>query len=229
MDEPLIPAVRRLRLPMAHRRYADIERSITTNEGDLTWQARPSSRWSATSSTTRSCASPLRVRPWPTSGRLHAAHLRQADQRVEGRRRAVPVLLGLATGGGERRRVAEQGHARRGPGPAEVAHVRDPRGREAHRLRDRGRRGRPVAEVRHRQGHPHPARSGGGGGYCGGGGRPADGGDPAVAARSAASDPWASSAAAGPLRAARASGAGSAAAPATTRGQLRASARRAPF
>ncbi len=35
--------------------------------------------------------------------------------------------------------------------------VRDPRGREAHGLRDRRRRGRPLAEVRHRQGHPHPA------------------------------------------------------------------------
>ena len=42
-------------------------------------------------------------------------------------------------------------------GRAQARVVRDPRGREAHRLRDRGRRGRPLAEVRHRQGHPHPA------------------------------------------------------------------------
>ena len=34
------------------------------------------------------------------------AHVRPADQRVEGRRDAVPALLGLAPGGGERRRVA---------------------------------------------------------------------------------------------------------------------------
>ena len=44
--------------------------------------------------------------------RVHPAHLRPADQRVEGRRGAVPDLLGLAAGGGERRRVAAAGHAR---------------------------------------------------------------------------------------------------------------------
>ena len=38
-------------------------------------------------------------------------------------------------------------------GPAAPAVVRDPRGREAHRRRARGRRGRPVAAVRHGQGH----------------------------------------------------------------------------
>ena len=40
-------------------------------------------------------------------------------------------------------------------GPPEVPPVRNPRGREAHRLRDRRRRGRSVAQVRHGQGHPH--------------------------------------------------------------------------
>ena len=49
---------------------------------------------------------PLGCRGRELPDRLDAAHLRPADQRVEGRRRAVPHLLGLAAGGGERRRVA---------------------------------------------------------------------------------------------------------------------------
>ena len=52
------------------------------------------------------------------------------------------------------------------------------RGREAHRLRDRGRGGRSVPEVRHRQGHPHPALRRWGRLRQGGGGAPAN-------------DPWA--------------------------------------
>ncbi len=69
-------------------------------------------------------------------------------------------------------------------GPPEVASVRNPRGREAHRLRDRRRRGRSLAEVRHGQGHPHHAlrrwrrvrRPQGGG--RGGGGQQGGGDDP---------------------------------------------------
>ena len=95
-------------------------------------------------------------------GGLDPAQLRQEHQRVGRRRGDVPALLHLAAGRGERRRVAAAGHAGRRPGPAQGPHLRDPRGREAHRLRDRGRRDRPVAEVRDRQGQPHqpPGRRG---------------------------------------------------------------------
>ena len=57
---------------------------------------------------------PVRCRGRLVHGRLHPAHLRPADQRVEGRRRAVPALLDLAAGGRERRRVAAARHAGRG-------------------------------------------------------------------------------------------------------------------
>ena len=67
-------------------------------------------------------------------------------------------------------------------GSAQGPLVRDPRGREAHGLRDRRRRGRPVAEVRHRQGR-QDHRSGGGGGYSGGAAGGGGGGN---------DDPWAS-------------------------------------
>ncbi len=42
---------------------------------------------------------------------VHAAHVRPPEQRVEGRRHAVPPLLDLAGGGRERRRVAHQAPA----------------------------------------------------------------------------------------------------------------------
>ena len=71
--------------------------------------------------------------------------VRPADQRVERRRHAVPALLGLAAGGRERRRVAAARHAGDRAGPAQAALLRDPRGREAHGLRDRRRRGRRRA------------------------------------------------------------------------------------
>ena len=72
--------------------------------------------------------------------------------------------------GRERRRVAHPRHAGDRVRAAQAAVVRDPRGREAHRRRARGRRDRPVAAVRHRQGQPGQPRSDGGGGGGGGGG-----------------------------------------------------------
>ena len=71
---------------------------------------------------------------------------------------ALPHLHRLAPGGRERRRVAPARHARHRPGPAQAAVVRDQGGREAHRLRDRRRRGRPEPAQRHREGHQDPAR-----------------------------------------------------------------------
>ncbi|CAA9386291.1 MAG: Single-stranded DNA-binding protein, partial [uncultured Pseudonocardia sp.] len=82
----------------------------------------------------------------------HAAHLRPPVRRVEGRRRAVHALQRVAPGGGERRRDPHPRHARDGVGAAAPAQLRDPRGREAHRRGAGGRRGRPLAQVRHRQG-----------------------------------------------------------------------------
>ena len=120
--------------------------------------------------------------------RVDAAHLRPADQRVEGRRGAVPQLLGLAAGGGERRRVAPARHAGdRLRAGSRQRQLRDPRGREAHGLRDRRRRGRPEPEVRHRQGHQGLAAAAAAAAAVGGSG----GGD----------DPWATG---GSARAARA-------------------------
>ena len=48
----------------------------------------------------------------------------------------------------------QRGHARHRLRPAAPAVVRDEGRREAHRLRGRGRRGRPVAAERLGQGHP---------------------------------------------------------------------------
>ena len=65
----------------------------TRPKGSDPWQARPSSRSSGTSPGTPSCASPLgRCRRELHRG-LHAAHVRQGQQRVEGRRDAVHALL----------------------------------------------------------------------------------------------------------------------------------------
>src|SRR5690606_24301460 len=133
---------------------------------------------------------------------LDAADVRPAVQRVEGRRDAVPPLLGVAGGGGERRRVPRQGQPRHRPGAPRPAVLRDPRGREAHRRRDAGRRGRSLAALRHRQGHPDPAsgwrRLGGGqqgggfGGQQGGGfGGQQQGGGFGQPAGGQSDDPWA--------------------------------------
>ena len=136
----------------------------TAHDGDLTWQARPHHRGRQPRRRPGAPLHPLGCRRGQLPDRLDAAHLRPADQRVEGRRRAVPLLLGVAAGRGERRRVADQQGMRViVQGRLKSRSVRDPRGREAHRLRDRGRRGRPEPEVRHRQGHPRPAARGGGG------------------------------------------------------------------
>ena len=73
-------------------------------------------------------------------------------------------------------RVIVQGRMRR-------SHLGDPRGREAHLVRDRRRRDRPVPAVGDRQGRQGRPSSGGGGYGASGGGQPAGG------------DPWATSAA----------------------------------
>ena len=147
------PTVAQRRGPAPHPRTRG-----TRARGVPTWQARPSSPSSATSPPTPSCASPRPGRPSPASRRVHPPHLRQEHQRVEGRRGAVPALLRLAAGGGERRRVAAARHAVDRPGPAEAALLRDEGGREAHRHRARRRRGRPLAALRHREGHQGLAR-----------------------------------------------------------------------
>ena len=109
--------------------------------------------------TTPSCASPPRVRPSRTSRRVDAAHLRpQTNEWKDGE----TLFLCCSVWRQAAENVAES--LQRGmrvivSGPAEVAVVRDQGGREAHRLRDRRRRGRPVAALRHRQGHQDPARS----------------------------------------------------------------------
>ena len=54
----------------------------------------------------RAALHPVRCRRRELHRRLDAAHVRPADQRVEGRRDAVHALLGLARRGRERRRVA---------------------------------------------------------------------------------------------------------------------------
>ena len=100
--------------------------------------------------------------------RVDPAHLRPPDRRVEGRRRPVHPLQRLAAVRRERRRDADQGHAGDRDRAAQAASVRDPRGREAHRRRARGRRGRPGAAVRHGQGQPGQPQPDGG---FGGGGR----------------------------------------------------------
>ncbi len=53
-------------------------------------------------------------------------------------------LLGVAAGGRERRRVAAARACASSSRAGSSALLRDPRGREAHRLRARGRRGRPA-------------------------------------------------------------------------------------
>src|SRR5690606_9913792 len=92
--------------------------------------------------------------------RRHRPRQGQEHRRVEGRRPAVPPLLAVAGGGGERRRVTHEGHPRDRAGAARAARLRDPRGREAHRLRAAGRRDRPVAAVRVRSRRaPHQRRA----------------------------------------------------------------------
>ena len=57
----------------------------------------------------RAALHPLRCGGREVPCRVHSPHLRPSDQRVEGRREPVPDLLGLASGGGERRGVAPAG------------------------------------------------------------------------------------------------------------------------
>ena len=93
----------------------------------------------------------------------------------------VPELFGLAAGGRERRRVPDPRHAGHRLGSSQGTVLRDPRGREAHRLRDRRRRGRAEPEVWPPPRSPKTSRSGGGQGFASGGG----------------DDPWASNQGAG--------------------------------
>ena len=123
--------------------------------------------------------------------RFHAAVQRPADQRVEGRRLPVPVLQRLAAGGGERRREPAARHAGHRQRAAAAAVVRDQGRREAHGLRGRGRRGRPVAAQRLGQGHQvHRSGGGGGGGGGGGPGAAARAGEPGRLRRRVDRRPW---------------------------------------
>ena len=66
---------------------------------------------------------------------------------------AVPQVFGVARDGREHRgEPARKGNARDRPGSAGAAVLRDARGREAHRGRDAGGRGWPVAAVCHGEG-----------------------------------------------------------------------------
>src|SRR5215475_4581485 len=71
---------------------------------------------------------------------------------MEGRRSALPLLHGVASGGGKRRRVAATGLAGHRLGTAAPAVVRDEGGREAHGDRAGGRRDRPFAALCHGEG-----------------------------------------------------------------------------
>lgn len=71
---------------------------------------------------------------------------------VERRRGAVPAVQYLARSRGERGRKPYSWFPCHRDRPTQAALLRDPRGREAHRGRGRGRRNRPVAAVRDRQG-----------------------------------------------------------------------------
>src|SRR5487761_1213660 len=86
-------------------------------------------------------------------GRLTAPLPRQGLGRVEGRRPALPALQRLAPGGGERRREPATRHAGDRDRPPAAAVLRDQGRREAHRLRGRGGRRRPVDAHRLGQGH----------------------------------------------------------------------------
>ena len=110
---------------------------------ETSWQARPSSRWSATSSTTGAALHPLGCGRGQLPDRVDAAHLRPSEQRVEGRRRAVPHLLGVAAGRGERRRVPPARHACRGAGSPEVPPDEPVRARSAPSSRSTSKRSAP--------------------------------------------------------------------------------------
>ena len=112
----------------------------------------PPSRSSATSPTTPSCASPPRVRPWPSSASRRRRGFWTGSPTSGRTASRCSCLQRLAPGRGERRRVAAAGRPGDRAGPAASAVVRDPRGREAHRHRAGGRRDRPVAAVRHGEG-----------------------------------------------------------------------------
>ena len=135
------------------------------------WPATPSSPSSATSPTTPSCGSPRAV---PRS-RTSPSRRRRACStgRPTSGRTATPLFLRCTVWRQAAENVAESltarhaGHRHR---PAQAAVVRDQGRREAHRRRARGRRGRPVAALRHRQGHKVSRGGGGGGGFGGGGG-----------------------------------------------------------
>ena len=101
---------------------------------ELTWQATPSSRSSATWPTTPSCGSPRAARPSPTFRVASTPRmLDKADERVEGRRdRLFLTLLRLAAVRRERRRVAHPRHAgHRAPGGSSSARTRPRKARSA--------------------------------------------------------------------------------------------------
>ena len=137
-------------------------------------KATSRSPWSATSPTTPSCGSPpsgAAVANFTVASSTRVLD-KQTNEWKDGETR-LPALQRVAAVRRERRRVAPARHARDRVRPAQAAVVRDQGGREAHRRRARGRRGRPVPALRHRQGHQGQPRSGGGGSGGGLRGRPA--------------------------------------------------------
>ena len=115
--------------------------------------------------------------------RVHAAHF-STGRPTSGR--TAKACSCAATSGGRRRRTSPSRSSAACrvivPGPAQAALLRDQGGREAHRLRARGRRGRPLAAERDRQGQqdlPQAAAA-------------------AATSAVAAAAPWASAAAAAP-------------------------------
>ena len=186
----------------ARRRREHRRRHDRRSRGRPAWQATPSSPSSATSSTTPSCASPPRGAA-VAKFRI-ASTPRFFDRQTNEWKDGEALFLSCTVWRQAAENVAEslqQGHARHRPGPAEAAVVRDPRGREAHRLRARGRRGRPVAcEYATAKVTQDPASGGGGrlrrrrrrrpaAATTRGPGR-SGGRRPAAAGRRAGRDPW---------------------------------------
>ena len=133
--------------------------STAETEGLTHGEATPSSPSSATSSTTPSCASPRPVRRSRSSAsRPRPAYLRQADQRVEGRREPVPpctvwrqaaenVAESLQRG----MRVIVQGRLKQRSYETKEGEKRTVFELEVDEVG-------PSLRVRHRQGHQDPAR-----------------------------------------------------------------------
>ena len=123
--------------------------------GDLTWQARPHHRGRQPRRRPGAALHPLGCGGGQLPDRLDAAHLRPADQRVEGRRGAVPVLLGVAAGRGERRRVPPAGMRVIVQGRLKARSYETREGEKRTVFEIEVDEVGPTPEVRHRQGHPH--------------------------------------------------------------------------